>query len=162
MWRWCRTTHDLTVVRAPMYRGCPCRDPLGCFRCLGRMASRAERQPLWLRCIGGGGHVMWTLLIHAFFKHTSSAREVWLSSLRVVTLNFACFSGFVACLAIVQVLCCLTHHMLELHRLDEICVPLQVFMSTYFPTLHSVLMSASQPCLRANLSSSFSSVCFSS
>ena len=30
------------------------------------------------------------------------------------------FSGFVACLAIVQVLCGLTHHVLDLHRLDEI------------------------------------------
>ena len=36
----------------------------------------------------------------------------------------------VACLAIVQVLWCLTHHMLVLHGHDEICVPLQVFMST--------------------------------
>ena len=36
----------------------------------------------------------------------------------------------VACLAIIQVLWCLTHHVLELHRLDETCVPLQVFMST--------------------------------
>ena len=44
------------------------RDPLGCFRCPGRMASGAERQPLWLRCVGGGGHVMWTLLIHGFLK----------------------------------------------------------------------------------------------
>ena len=51
------------VVTAPVYRGCPCRDPLGCLRCPGRMASGA----LWLRCLGGG-HVMWTLLIHAFDK----------------------------------------------------------------------------------------------
>ena len=35
------------------------------------------------------------------------------------------FPGSVACLAIVQVLCGLTHHVLELHRLDEFCVPLQ-------------------------------------
>ena len=56
------------VVMAPVYRGCPCRDPLGCLRCPGKMASGAERQPLWLRCVGGGGHVMWTLLIHAFYK----------------------------------------------------------------------------------------------
>ena len=57
------------VVTAPVYRGCPCRDPLGCLRCPSRMASGAERQPLWLRCVGGGGgHVMWTLLMHAFYK----------------------------------------------------------------------------------------------
>ena len=36
----------------------------------------------------------------------------------------------VACLAIVQVVWCLTHRMLELHRLDEICVPVEVFMTT--------------------------------
>ena len=38
------------------------------------------------------------------------------------------FSAFVACLAIFQVLCGLTHHVLELHRLHEIRVPLQVFL----------------------------------
>ena len=38
-------THGLPVVRAPVYRGCPCRDPLGCLRCPGKMASGAERQP---------------------------------------------------------------------------------------------------------------------
>ena len=46
----------------------------------------------------------------------------------------------VACLAIVPVLNCLTHHMLEFHRLNEIWVPFQVFMST-FPILHSLMMS---------------------
>ena len=70
------------VVTAPVYRGCPCRDPLGCLRCPGRMTPGAERQPLWLRCVGGGGHVMWTFLIHAFYKHTSSTREVTLLTLR--------------------------------------------------------------------------------
>ena len=40
-------------------------------------------------------------------------------------------------LSIVPVLCCLTHHILELHRLNEIRVPFQVFVST-FPTLHSL------------------------
>ena len=30
------------VVTAPVYRGCPCRDPLGCLRCPGRTASGAE------------------------------------------------------------------------------------------------------------------------
>ena len=40
-------------------------------------------------------------------------------------------------LSIVPVLCCLTYHMLELHRLNEIRVPFQVFVST-FPTLHSL------------------------
>ena len=53
------------------------------------------------------------------------------------------FSGFVACLAIVQVLCGLTHHVLELHRLEEICVPLQVFLSTEFTTLDFFVM----PCI---------------
>ena len=37
---------------------------------------------------------------------------------------------FVACLAKVQVLCCLTYHVLDLLHLDEICVPLQMFLST--------------------------------
>ena len=43
------------VVTAPVYRGYPCRDPLGCHRCPSRMASGAERQPLRLRCVGDGG-----------------------------------------------------------------------------------------------------------
>ena len=38
------------------------------------------------------------------------------------------FRGFVACLAIVQALCGLTRHVLELHRLDEFCVSLQIFL----------------------------------
>ena len=46
----------------------------------------------------------------------------------------------VECVSIVPVLCCLTHHSLEVHRLDEIRVPFQVFMSI-FPALHSLMMS---------------------
>ena len=61
------------VVTAPVYCECPCQDPLGCLRCPSRMASEAERQPLWLRCVGGGGHVMWTFLIHAFYQHFHSS-----------------------------------------------------------------------------------------
>ena len=79
-----------------------------------------------------------TLLIHAFCKHTSSTREVWLLSLRIAPccvlrplLIFAfvslSFSRFVVCLAIVPVLCCPTHHMLELHRLNEVCVSISGF-----------------------------------
>ena len=43
-------------------------------------------------------------------------------------------------LSIVPALCCLTHHMLELHRLNEIRVPYQLFVSA-FPTSHSLMMS---------------------
>ena len=43
------------------------------------------------------------------------------------------FSRFLACLA-------LTHHVLELH-LDEICVPLQIFLSTKFTTLYLLVIS---------------------
>ena len=42
-------------------------------------------------------------------------------------------------LSIVPVLCCLPHHMLELHRLNEIRVPFQVFVST-FPTSQSLML----------------------
>ena len=41
----------------------------------------------------------------------------------------------------VQVLCGLTRHVLELHRLDEFCVPLQLFSSTKFTTLYFLVMS---------------------
>ena len=44
--------------------------------------------------------------------------------------------------AIIQVRCGLTHHVLELHRLNAVCVSLQVFMSTYFTTLYFHLMSS--------------------
>ena len=63
-------------------------------------------------------------LVFACFVHCTS-RFMWMFVL--VRLSF---SGFVACLAIVQVLCGVTQNVLELHRLDEICVPLQVFLST--------------------------------
>ena len=54
----------------------------------GRMGSGAERQPLWLRCVGGGGHVMWTFLIHAFYKHTSSTREVTLLTNLLTAISY--------------------------------------------------------------------------
>ena len=38
------------------------------LRCPGKMASGAERQPLWLCGVGGSGHVLWTSCIHAFFS----------------------------------------------------------------------------------------------
>ena len=54
-----------------------------------------KRQPFVLCRVGGHGRdrgrelscglVMWTSFIHVLFKHTSSTREVWLSSLRVVS-----------------------------------------------------------------------------
>ena len=137
----------------------------------GDDSSKVMRQqsanPLWL-CHGhdrGGelpcGLVMLTTFIHAFFTHTSSAREslaVKLTS--CFSLNWCSrvsstaplafmwmfvfvslsFSGFVACVAIVQVLCGLTHHPLELRRL-EICVTLQVFLSAKFTTLYILVMS---------------------
>ena len=87
------------VVTAPVCRGCPCRDPLGCLRCPGRMASGAQRQPLWLRSVGGGGHVMWTLLIHAFYKQTSSTREVTLLSLRVAPSSWSSHSLMMSCIS---------------------------------------------------------------
>ena len=62
------------VLTPPVYRACPCGDPLRCHRCPGKMASGAERQPLWLRCVGGGRHVMWTFLIHALYKHSVTSR----------------------------------------------------------------------------------------
>ena len=73
------------------YRECPCRDQLGWWLIQGD--EPPKRQPFvscewswswswsWLSC----GLVMWTSFIHAFFKHTSSAREVWLLSSRVVS-----------------------------------------------------------------------------
>ena len=84
---------------------------------------------------------MWTSVIHAVFKHTSSTHKdlaVELASRSLVRASSTALRHVrelelpivVACLAIIQVLWCLTHHMLVLHRLDEICVPLQVFMST--------------------------------
>ena len=84
--------------------------------------------PLWLCCVGGCGLVMWTSLIHAFFEHTevtllSLRFAPWrvLRPLRLLPFVSLSFSRFVACLTIVQVLCCLTPHVLELHHLDEIC-----------------------------------------
>ena len=48
---------------------------------LCRAGGHGRDRGLDLSC----GHVLWTSFMHALFKHTSSAREVWLSSLRVVS-----------------------------------------------------------------------------
>ena len=39
------------------------------LRCPGRMASGAERQPLWLCFVGGGGHVMRTSCTRVVVAH---------------------------------------------------------------------------------------------
>ena len=44
-------------------------------------------------------------------------------------------------LATVQALCNLARVVLELHRLDDICVPLEVSLSTQCTTLHFLMMS---------------------
>ena len=78
---------------------------------------------------------MWTSVDHAPVLHTSSAREVCLFSSRGVPRSTdvrvfvsVIFTRFVANLAIVQFLCGLTHHVLELHGLDAICVPCSGFL----------------------------------
>ena len=43
-----RATHDLPADRAPVYRGCPCRDPLGCPP-IPRQDGIGDKAPtLWL------------------------------------------------------------------------------------------------------------------
>ena len=106
---WCRAHPRPPRCSGQSVPGCPCRDPLGCHRCPGRTASGAERQPLRLCCAGGGGHVMWTLLIHAFYKHTSSRSLMRASSTALRHVRELELLVVVACPAIVQVVCCLTH-----------------------------------------------------
>ena len=53
---------------------------------------------------------------------------------------FVSSSRFVSCLSIVQVLCNLAGVVLELLRLDVICVPLEVSLSTKFTILHFLMM----------------------
>ena len=79
-WALVWATHGLRVYGAPMYLACHCRDPL---ECPSKMASGAERQPFVVVLHGGGGLVLWTSCIHAFFKHASSTDEVMLLSLRI-------------------------------------------------------------------------------
>ena len=60
--RLCRAGHPRhPVVTAPVHRGCLSRENWG--------ASDAQagwhREQLWLRCVRGGGHVLWAFLIHA-------------------------------------------------------------------------------------------------
>ena len=106
------------------------RDPTGVPPML-RQDGIGSRAPTPCGCVVKvvGGHVMWTLLVHAFYKHSSSTREVMLLSLRVAPWLRVSSTALrhirelellivVACLAIVPVLCCLTHHALELHRLE--------------------------------------------
>ena len=104
-----------------------------------RVMSHQNPNPLWLCRVGGHGRDRGRELScggrRAYTHCSSTPPRLVRSGCRayesfLVELVFACFSGFVACLAIVPVLCCLTHHVLELHRHNEICVPFQVFMST--------------------------------
>ena len=62
-------------------------------------------------------------------------------------------SRFVARLATVQALCSLTNQVHELHRLCEIGVPRQVFLSTQFTSLYFVMMSCNSelPTFRRHL-----------
>ena len=64
-----------------------------------------------------------------------------------------CSSRFLLYLSIVQVLCNLAGVVLELLRLDEICVPLEVSLSTYFTILFFLMM-----CFNMDLSLRFSFV----
>ena len=84
LWALVWATHGLSVYRAPVYRGCPCRDPLECPSDAQAGWHREQSaNPLRLCCVCGSGPVIWTSCIHAFSKHTSSTREVMLLSLRV-------------------------------------------------------------------------------
>ena len=75
--------------------------------------SHQSANPWWLCRVSGHGRdrcrelscglVMWTSFMHALFKHTSSAREVWLSSLRVVSRVELVFVCFVHCTSRVHV-----------------------------------------------------------
>ena len=51
-----------------------------------------------------------------------------------------CSSRFLLRFSTVQTLCKLAGVVLELLRLDEICVPLEVFLCTQFTTLHFLVM----------------------
>ena len=83
-----RATHGLPADRAPVYRGCPCRDP-------GRMVSGTKRQPS--RCCSAAAtaetaataacvlhacaraiNIHWT----SFHKHTTSVKctLTWIST----------------------------------------------------------------------------------
>ena len=57
VWALVWATHGLPVVRAPVYRECHCRDPLGC-----------PPMPKQDGIVGGGGHVLRTSYTHAFFQ----------------------------------------------------------------------------------------------
>ena len=43
-----RATHGLPADRAPVYRGCPCRDPLGCPLIPRQDGIRDKAPTLWL------------------------------------------------------------------------------------------------------------------
>ena len=44
-----RATHGLPADRSPVYRGCPCRDPLGCPLIPRQDGIRDKAPTLWLR-----------------------------------------------------------------------------------------------------------------
>ena len=78
LWSVVRATHGL-----PVY-GPQCGDDSS------KVMSHQSANPLWLCRAGGHGRDRGRELscgrrAYALFKHTSSAREVWLSSLRVVS-----------------------------------------------------------------------------
>ena len=101
---------------------------------------------------------MWRSFKHALFKHTTSAREAWqIAGSRasstaplLVQLDFfvfvsVSFSRFVACLAIVQVLCGLIHHVRDCHELLAQSLSWVSRCSPWVFHLHVVLSPRSWP-----------------
>ena len=143
---------------ALVYRGCPCRDRCPGKMASGteRQPFVWLVVTVWSsRLVSKWWTCEWTSVDNVSVLHTSSAREMCLFSSRsvhrstdvrtfnrqsvcIVHCTFAFRyvfvivslipSRFMAFLAIVQEFRSLTHHVLELHRLDDLCVPHSVFL----------------------------------
>ena len=66
-WTVIRATHDLLADRAPMYHGCPCRDPLGCPLIPKQDSIKNKAPTLWLLLWTGAG--MYWLRVRACDHH---------------------------------------------------------------------------------------------
>ena len=141
-------------AEALVYRGCPCRNPPVCPP-MPRQVGIGDKAPTlcgcWCCCavvvvvmvffFTSRSRVSWNTYTPARWSALAQAchRLCFLVALSEVFVNVS-FSRFVSRFVTVHVLCRMTNHALELHRLNEIRVPLQGSFSAQFASLYFLVI----------------------
>ena len=150
----CRATHGLPQQRHWCTVGVLAGTYQCALRCPGRLASGTKRQPFcgcWCCCVvvvvvvvflfTSRSRVSWNTYTPARWSSLAQAchRLCFLVALSEVFVNVS-FSRFVSLFVTVHALCRMTNHVLELHRLNEIRVPLQGSFSAQFASLYFLVL----------------------